>query len=206
MKHAFFGLGLGILLLSLASTAIAQSDACQRGFVWREANATDHVCVTPSERAEVAADNAASSKFSRPGSVACSSGYVWRMANASDHVCVTPQVRAQALSDNALAASRLAPATTGASTVGASDLKPAKLLAMPKPPSSPGCYRAPINTDRVEWRQVPCLSPQELAQLPHMASAIPDGALAAPAEQQDHAGNTGIDDQRECAVRRHRDG
>lgn len=36
-------------------------DTCVSGYVWREANDTDHVCVTPAVRKQVAADNAAAS-------------------------------------------------------------------------------------------------------------------------------------------------
>ena len=84
---------------------------CKAGYVWRQANARDHVCVTAQTRQQVADDNAAASKHGylpdlikhMPG--ACYPGYVWRQAYAADYVCVTPQTRDQAASDNAAAAS-----------------------------------------------------------------------------------------------------
>jgi hypothetical protein len=57
------------------------SDACRPGFVWRMANPTDHICVTPQKRAQVAAGNAASRQSEvRAGNAApaCQKGYVWR--------------------------------------------------------------------------------------------------------------------------------
>ncbi|GCE18699.1 hypothetical protein KDK_24990 [Dictyobacter kobayashii] len=33
------------------------SDTCIQGYVWREAFANDHVCVTPQERSQAAYDN-----------------------------------------------------------------------------------------------------------------------------------------------------
>jgi hypothetical protein len=33
--------------------------SCIQGFVWREANSTDHLCVTPQTRSQTAADNGA---------------------------------------------------------------------------------------------------------------------------------------------------
>ena len=32
---------------------------CRQGYVWRQAGATDHVCVAPQTRKQAAADNAA---------------------------------------------------------------------------------------------------------------------------------------------------
>ncbi len=33
------------------------SDTCKEGFVWRDAFANDHVCVTPAERGQAVFDN-----------------------------------------------------------------------------------------------------------------------------------------------------
>src|SRR6516164_288550 len=79
------------------------SGACIQGFVWREADPTDHVCVTPQTRAQTAADNAAPGRMNPKGM--CIQGFVWREADPTDHVCVTPQTRAQAAADNSAAAS-----------------------------------------------------------------------------------------------------
>jgi hypothetical protein len=68
---------------------------CVQGFVWREANGSDHVCVTPDVRRMTADDNAHAERER------CVPGHVWREAFAGDHVCVPPQTRAQAWNDNA---------------------------------------------------------------------------------------------------------
>jgi len=81
---------------------------CITGYVWREANPVDHVCVTPDVRAQAAADNAAASGRVVPVGT-CINGYVWREASATDHVCVIPAVRSQAAADNAAASSRVDP-------------------------------------------------------------------------------------------------
>jgi hypothetical protein len=86
---------------------------CLQGYVWREANSADHVCVTGAERSQVAADNAAASSrwVSGPyGPHTCVSGYVWREAFSApslDDVCVTTTQRSQAASDNAAASGRV---------------------------------------------------------------------------------------------------
>jgi hypothetical protein len=89
---------------------------CLQGYVWREANQADHVCVTPAERSQVAADNAAAPSrwVNGPyGPHTCIGGYVWREAfhfPSLDDVCVTPAQRSQAAADNAAAVSRVNPA------------------------------------------------------------------------------------------------
>jgi hypothetical protein len=86
---------------------------CLQGYVWRQANASDHVCVTLAERAQVAADNAAAPSrwVNGPsGPHTCISGYVWREAFRTpslDEVCVTPAQRSRVAADNAAASSRL---------------------------------------------------------------------------------------------------
>lgn len=85
--------------------------ACLSGYVWREANADDPVCVTPEVRQQTAADNAAAAGRTAQGTAPngarlCLPGFVWRQANAQDYVCVSPETRKQAAEDNATAASR----------------------------------------------------------------------------------------------------
>jgi hypothetical protein len=93
-------------------------DTCKSGYVWRMANANDHVCVPPSARAQAAADNAAANSrrhlvWVREGTnhfrTSCLSPYVHRQAFAGDDtVCVDPSVADLARLDNTLAASRIA--------------------------------------------------------------------------------------------------
>jgi hypothetical protein len=88
-------------------------DTCDDGYVWREAFADDHVCVTPEMRQQAAADNAAAAARREPGGGpygpdTCRKGYVWREARNGDHVCVTPETRAETASDNRQAGNRMA--------------------------------------------------------------------------------------------------
>lgn len=80
-------------------------DTCARGFVWRDAFAGDHICVTPASRDQAASDNAAAaSRVDAQGAwgpSTCVNGYVWRVARPSDLVCVTPAVRNQTATENA---------------------------------------------------------------------------------------------------------
>jgi hypothetical protein len=90
------------------------ADRCLQGYVWREARADDHVCVTPATRSQTWADNAAAASRRNPaggpfGPDTCLPGYVWREAFLGDHVCVTPATRSQAAADNAQAAGRRNP-------------------------------------------------------------------------------------------------
>ncbi len=90
------------------------ADQCLPEFVWREAFAGDHVCVTPDVRAQTMADNrmAASRRSVRGGAYGpdtCLMGFVWREASPTDHVCVTGQTRTQASNDNLAARSRRDP-------------------------------------------------------------------------------------------------
>jgi len=89
-------------------------DTCKQGFVWREAFAGDHVCVTSETRTAAAADNAQAATRTALaklpyGPDTCKQGFVWREARPGDNVCVTPSVRSQAAADNAQAASRVSP-------------------------------------------------------------------------------------------------
>jgi hypothetical protein len=86
-------------------------DTCKQGFVWREAFAGDHVCVTPETRTQAAADNAQAAARREPnggayGPNTCKQGFVWREARPEDLVCVTPQTRTQTAQDNAKASER----------------------------------------------------------------------------------------------------
>jgi hypothetical protein len=92
-------------------------DICRSGFVWREAVAGDHVCVSPQMRAQAAHDNSQAAAQRQPGGgpygpSTCIQGYVWRQATQTDLICVTPEIRAQTANDNAAAALRVA--TSGA--------------------------------------------------------------------------------------------
>lgn len=78
---------------------------CARGYVWREAIPSDHVCVPPQVRDDTRRDNAQAATRRNPaggpyGPDTCLSGFVWREAYQGDHVCVTPRVRSQAAQDN----------------------------------------------------------------------------------------------------------
>jgi hypothetical protein len=100
------------LSLTLGTPASAQ-DTCRQGYVWREAFAGDHVCVTPETRAQAADDNRRAAERRQPGGGdygpdTCRQGYVWREARPGDVVCVTPQTRSQAAHDNSQAAARRA--------------------------------------------------------------------------------------------------
>lgn len=84
-------------------------DACKQGYVWREARASDHVCVTPQTRSEVAGQNRGAKGLWIQGAYGphtCVQGYVWREAFKGDDVCVRPSVREQAREDNRRAAAR----------------------------------------------------------------------------------------------------
>ena len=88
---------------------------CLVGYVWREANATDKVCVSGVTRQATWTDNAQTSQRRNPaggayGPDTCKQGFVWREAFTGDHVCVLPATRAQARLDNTQAANRQNPA------------------------------------------------------------------------------------------------
>lgn len=86
-------------------------DTCSPGYVWRQANPNDHVCVLPQTRDQAAYDNSQAANRINPngafGPDTCDQGYVWREAFPGDHVCVTPETRTQAANDNSNAAARL---------------------------------------------------------------------------------------------------
>lgn len=89
----------------------AASDSCLPGYVWREAVADDHVCVTSDVRDQTREDNRLAGTRRDPlggayGPDTCLTGFVWREAVTDDHVCVTPETRSQAQQDNSQAAAR----------------------------------------------------------------------------------------------------
>ena len=91
------------------TTAAPVTGSCLSGYVWREINPSDRVCVTPESRAQAQADNAAAASRREAGAFGpntCKQGFVWREAFAGDLVCVTPDVRTQTANDNAAASSR----------------------------------------------------------------------------------------------------
>ncbi|WP_018348519.1 hypothetical protein [Longispora albida] len=91
-----------------AAVSVSGPNGCQAGYVWREADSYDYVCVTWATRDQTAADNRAAPSRHVPGSAWCEPGYVWREAFAGDNVCVAPAVRSQAWDDNLRRAERVA--------------------------------------------------------------------------------------------------
>jgi hypothetical protein len=89
-------------------------DTCLPGFVWREAFAGDHVCVTGATRTQAQQENALANQRRSPnggpfGPDTCLPGFVWREASPADHVCVPGTSRTQAAADNAQASARRDP-------------------------------------------------------------------------------------------------
>jgi hypothetical protein len=107
-RFAALLLGFTITALLMPASTRAQAAlapvACSQGYVWRQADAMDHVCVTPAQRQQTAAENSAAGVQNAGGT--CVQGYVWRQADATDHVCVTPAQRSEAAAQNAAAGSR----------------------------------------------------------------------------------------------------
>ena len=86
-------------------------DVCASGYVWREAQPADHVCVTPASRALVGQENSMAPQRWTAGAYGphtCLQGYVWREAFQGDDVCVTPERRDQVREENRAANSRRA--------------------------------------------------------------------------------------------------
>lgn len=84
----------------------APKNDCKKGFVWREAQPGDQVCVTEEIRQQTAADNRRAAQRRERGSDTCKSGFVFREAVEGDRVCVTPEAREQARLDNSKAGER----------------------------------------------------------------------------------------------------
>ena len=70
-----------------AAPVLQQAECCcaaLQGYVWRNACYLDFVCVTPTTRTQVEADNnAQASRVAKPGTYTCITGYVWREACGS---------------------------------------------------------------------------------------------------------------------------
>lgn len=95
-------------LAALQSDPPYGPDTCKDGFVWREARASDHVCVTRATQQTTRDENAlADSRRGPSGLNTCKQEFVWREAFDGDTVCVAPDRRTQAKADNAAAAERL---------------------------------------------------------------------------------------------------
>jgi hypothetical protein len=82
-------------------------DACVSPYVWRDATANDHVCVTPEERAVVSQDNA---QYTMVAQV-CNSPLVWREATPDDRRCVTEEIRTRTRNQNEAGRTRTAVAS-----------------------------------------------------------------------------------------------
>lgn len=83
------------------------ADRCLQGYVWREANSSDKVCVPPASRSQVRRENRLARSRKQPGGGrygpdTCKRGFVWREANSSDRVCVSPARREQVRRENRL--------------------------------------------------------------------------------------------------------
>ena len=86
------------------------SDTCIKGYVWREARPSDHVCVKPEIRTAVAEQNQTRKQRWTSGAYGpqtCIQGYVWREAFSGDKVCVKPDFREQTKQDNKAAPRRV---------------------------------------------------------------------------------------------------
>lgn len=97
------------IVVPLAWTLAVETAAageCKPGYVWRDAQDGDGVCVTPADRAEAKQQNANAANNRAAGGGAygpntCRDGYVWREAFGGDVVCVTPHEREKAKKQNA---------------------------------------------------------------------------------------------------------
>lgn len=102
--------GACVAIATVTPTDVVGPNACKGGYVWRQIDAFDFVCVTPQRKASVDWETA-NAPLSMPNKylfVTCPSGYVERRAFPTDFACVPPQSRADAEADNLAAWSRLA--------------------------------------------------------------------------------------------------
>jgi hypothetical protein len=88
--------------------------ACVKGYVWRQAQPGDKVCVSQDTQMRILAENKAAADTRSPtggvyGPNTCKNGYVWREAYEGDVVCVTPDSRQLTANDNAQGAQRIVP-------------------------------------------------------------------------------------------------
>lgn len=91
--------------MAIAFFACEALAGCKPGYVWRDAQDGDGVCVIPSDRAEAKLQNrnAVNNRVVGGGAYGpntCRTGYVWREAFAGDVVCVTPFERDKAKQQN----------------------------------------------------------------------------------------------------------
>jgi hypothetical protein len=85
-------------------------NTCQAGFVWREADDRDWVCVPPATRNETRQENALAATRRVGRTNTCITGFVWREAYpVDDKTCVPGTSRTRARNDNATADSRRMP-------------------------------------------------------------------------------------------------
>ena len=110
LKVSTIAIAVPLALAMMSETAAA---GCKPGYVWRDAQDGDGVCVTPGERAEAKAQNANAVNNRKVGGGGygpntCRDGYVWREAFAGDMVCVTPYEREKAKQQNAESAQNTA--------------------------------------------------------------------------------------------------
>jgi hypothetical protein len=83
-------------------------DVCKDGYVWREIDNRDRVCVSPESREQTKRDNKEAAKRKQLFSDTCKTGYVWREAFVGDKVCVTTETRSKVKYDNSQSLSRRA--------------------------------------------------------------------------------------------------
>jgi hypothetical protein len=108
------GAGLGIYFAVRKKEPTAAANDCKTGFVWRQANADDKVCVPPNTHEETLQENAMAADRRSPtggayGPNTCLPGFVWREAYPNDVVCVPGYSRERARYDNAHAEERRKP-------------------------------------------------------------------------------------------------
>ena len=101
-----------LLPRSSAPATTSDTQDCIAGYVWRQANREDRVCVTEETHLRTLQDNELAGSRRNPaggpyGPDTCRVGFVWRDAFPGDRVCVTLETRAQAAEDNRQAALRV---------------------------------------------------------------------------------------------------
>lgn len=109
---AFLAFGIHAPMSAAQGACNYGPDTCAQGYVWREADPRDHVCVLPATRQRTAQENrAAPTRVAGSGPYGpntCLQGFVWREAFQGDVVCVIPESRTEAAQDNASSARRRA--------------------------------------------------------------------------------------------------
>ena len=92
----------------LSDHALYGPNTCKTGYVWREGDAKDLVCVTPTRRTQVANENAASASHKAANGYDCLPNYVFRGAWPNDQACVTVAQKVQGQSESKQAYSYVA--------------------------------------------------------------------------------------------------